>query len=237
MNRLILCQILCLLCRQNNITVIWQNIDVFRRNFLNRTKNILSTRIHRLTAFNHFIHTKFMEQIRKSISDRNTDKTIFFKFHFLFFLFLLFCHLAGIFDDTLVMFFAHIINFHACQRTIGKRFLNRKTRVVCVHMNFNNFLIGNTDNRITNGFQKCLKFHFFFPSKWLFKHNDKLGAVAKFNIRLSNNAGICSHAWFLNRSGSRFHIDFHFLANQRGICTFQHGNKTLSTRIHNTGLF
>ena len=60
------------------------------------------------------------------------------------------CNLGGIANQTLVMFLAHVVYFHAGQRTQTKALLNCKTGIVGMNMYFNDFVRCDADNRVAD---------------------------------------------------------------------------------------
>ena len=155
---------------------------MFCMNRIDSCEHVLCTWVHCLTAFNNVVCSKFTENLVHSFSDRNCDKSHIFHRNFFLLSSLLCCEFLCITNQLLLMFLSHIVNLHTRQLSISECFLNCKTRIICVHMDFHNLIICNTYNRISDRFQISFKFHLICLCKMLFCHDDKFCAITKLNM-------------------------------------------------------
>ena len=82
---------------------------------------------------------------------------------------------------------AHVVDLHIGKCTILQCLLDRKTRVIGMHVYLNHIVICHNYDRITDGFQICLKVHLLLDVKGLGKHDDKLCTITEFDIALFQN--------------------------------------------------
>ena len=68
-NFLVLYQILSLFCCQNNVFIIWQNVNRICIHMINGIEHILCAGIHGLTAFDQIVYTDSAENLAKPLSD------------------------------------------------------------------------------------------------------------------------------------------------------------------------
>ena len=78
----------------------------------------------------------------------------------------------------------HVVDLHPCELSKTQRFLNRKTRIIRVNMNFHYLVVRHTDNRITDGFQIRFKLLLLLIGELSSGKDDKLRTVAELNVGL-----------------------------------------------------
>ena len=198
---------------------------------INGCQHVVRARIHRLPAFNDIIHTQFAEDLIHSFPDRNCDKA--HRFSRLFFLLLssllrlLSSHFLSIPDQLFLMFFPHIIDLHSGKLPVCERFLDRKSRIICVDMDLYDIIIRNAYNRIPDRLEISFEFYFIFCREFLFCHNNKFCTVSEFNIclsLLSRLDHLCSGSCLDRRIIDLF-------AEEGVISTPEHFKQSLSARI------
>ena len=135
------------------------------------------------------------------------------------------------------MLFSHIINLHARQFSVAESLLDRKSRIIGMHMNFYEIFICHADDGISNIFQVLFKLNLIFTRKLCsVEHNDKFRTVTEFDVlRLDPcRTGSCRHrtaGCFLNRLVSN-------LFSQKSIQdSFHDRYQTFSSGIDHAGLF
>ena len=199
--------------------------------FIDRTEHIICTRIHCLSAFNDIICTELSENPIHSFTDRYGYKTNrLSRFFFLLLRCLLSCRFFCVFDQFFLMLFPHVINLHSGKLTVCERFLNRKSRIVRVYMNFHNIIIGNTNDRIADRFKISFKLCFILICKFFFCHDNKFCTIAKLNIRfrlLGRFYHFCSAACFDCRI-------IYFFSKKCIIRPMNHFKQSLSSGIYNS---
>ena len=79
----------------------------------------------------------------------------------------------------------HVFYDDGRERAKAKRLLYRKSGIVGVHMYLYDLIVCHDDNRIADGGEILLKIHFLLDVKRLVEHNQKLCAVAEFNLCIS----------------------------------------------------
>ena len=94
---------------------------------------------------------------------------------------LLLCNCLRIADQLLLMLLTHVVNLHAGQRTKCECLLKGKTRMIGMNMHFDDLVIRNNDNAVTDILKICLQLllHLILIS---LKHYDKFGTITKLNI-------------------------------------------------------
>ena len=80
------------------------------------------------------------------------------------------------------MLLAHVVDLHAGKETKGQCFLDRKTRIVRVNMNFYDIIVRNDYDGVTNGFQICLELMLAVFVVMFFQIDDKLRTIAILNV-------------------------------------------------------
>ena len=111
----------------------------------------------------------------------------------IFFLGLLLCCLAlCVLNHAFLMLLAHVVDLHAGQGTKGQRLLDGKTRIVGVNVYFYDIIIGNNNNGITDGLQVSLELMLAVLIVMLLQIDDKLGAIAIFDMSRVDISGCCA---------------------------------------------
>ena len=179
---LVLCQIFCLICCQDNVLVVWQNEDVICIDRIDRSEHILCTWVHRLTSFDQIIHTKFSENLVHPFSDGYCNKPNRLARRF----FRLFCcNFFRITDQLFLMLFSHVVNLHTGQLSVCESFFKGQSRMICMNVDLHNVFIRHTYDGISNGLQVGFKLHFICFCKGLICHNDKFCTISELDVRFS----------------------------------------------------
>ena len=146
-----------LLCRQNDVAVVWQNVNGIRIHMVNGCQHILSAWVHGLTALNQIINANALEDLAKALSNGYGNETIrlsrflCFRFLSLFLCLLRFRYLLRFFDQFLLMFFSHVVDLDPGKRTVSQRFLDRKSRIIRMDMDLDHIIIRNHNHAVTDG--------------------------------------------------------------------------------------
>ena len=164
--------------------------------FFDCFQHILRTRIHRLSALDDIVSADALENLRKTFSDRYGDKSIFLAWFFLllfgFFFCLLLCRQTfGIFDQFLLMFFAHIVNLDAGQGTVGQCLLNRQTWIVCMNVNLDNIIICHNYQGVADRAQIIFQFLLCRLIRRFFCIDNKFRTITKTDICCLRASGTC----------------------------------------------
>ena len=182
---LVLSKISCLVCREDDVLIIRKDVDRLGIDFVDRVQHILSTWIHGLTALDQIVYTKFFEYVCESVTCGHCDEANFLcRFLFLLFFCLLFGKFLCVFDKFFLMFFAHIVDLHTGKGSISQCTLDRLSRMIGVHMDFDDLIVCNENDGITDGSQEFLEFVFFFDRKRFVQKDDEFCTVTEFDIRL-----------------------------------------------------
>ena len=129
------------LCCHKDVFIIWQDDNILSINLLNSLNNIFCWWVHCLTTWNHIVNTLWFEDICKSISGNNCNKSKIFRSRRR--------SLNGFFFLNLcIVLVAHVVNLNFDKSTIFKTFLHDKTWILCMDVNFYNFIIVNNKERI-----------------------------------------------------------------------------------------
>ena len=155
----ILCQIAGLICSKDNIFIIRENINGFRIYLCNGIQHVLCTWVHGLSALNKVIHTQLTEDLCKSAACRNCNKAVSL---WRLCLCLRFCKLFRILDQSFLMLFSHIVNLHSGKSAIGQSTFNSLSRMIGMHMHFNDLIVCNQNNGITNRGKEFFKLMLLF---------------------------------------------------------------------------
>ena len=131
------------------------------------------------------------------------------------------------------MLFSHIVNLHSGKSAIGQSTFNSLSRMIGMHMHFNDLIVCNQNNGITNRGKEFFKLMLLFLWNSLVQKDNKLCTVAEFNICLSLRRNFCHRrctALFKNRIVDLF-------AKEAVHSASQHFQKALSAGIHYSRLF
>ena len=191
---LVLGKISCLVCCKDDVLIIRKDVDRLGIDFVDRVQHILSTWIHGLTALDQIVYTKFFEDVCESITCGHCDEANFLcRFLFLLFFCLLFGKFLCVFDKFFLMFFAHVVDLHTGKGSISQCTLDRLSRMIGVHMDFDDLIVCNENDGITDGSQEFLEFVFFFDRKRFVQKDDEFCTVTEFDISLClwRNLGHC----------------------------------------------
>ena len=81
-----------------------------------------------------------------------------------------------------MVFLAHIVDLHSGEGAVSQTFFESKTRMVRMDMDFNDIVIRNYNDAVTDGLQISFKFLLLVHIISFLHIYDKLGAVAVLNI-------------------------------------------------------
>ena len=168
---------------EDDIFVVRKDEYRFRMGFFDGIEHIIRAGIHGLSAFDQHIHAKSFEDIAHAVPDRDGYKSgLLLRAIFFFGLFFLFplpgrLHF-GFAEQLLLVLDAHVVDLHAAEAAVFKRFLKCLPRVVGVDMDLDDVVIRHKHQAVPDrGKERFYPLLFLFRER-LFQMNDELRTVS-----------------------------------------------------------
>ena len=108
--------------------------------------------------------------------------------HFLFFF------LFGQLKQLLLVFQAHVVDLHIGKRAVLQCLLDRKSGVIGMYVHLYHIVIRHHHDGIADGFQISFEIHLLFDIESLVQKDDKLRAVAEFDLHAGLNVQAAPYA-------------------------------------------
>ena len=224
-----------LLCSHNDILIVRQNKYSLCRGCMNRTKNIIRRRIHRLTAAYHLIDTKIQKGSLQTGSCCHSNKAnLLVRFHRYKFLLTNNCR----FLHLILMLDLHVFDFRL--GIIDKAaefqcFSNRQTGIIRMHMNFDDLIVIHYHNTITDRFQIGTQLC-GICSRIMLLYNI-LGTISEVDFLIILRNSRIEIYLRIHRAGTFCGFFGQSTTTERFQHTFHDNAKALTTGIHNICFF